>query len=113
MTKYHARKVTADGYTFDSQAECRAYQMFRLMEAAGEIAFLEVHPKLVLMPEVIYHGKKLRAVTYIADFKFLQNEQVVIVDVKGFRTAAFLLKWRIAKSVYPSIDFRIVEAKDV
>ncbi|RPJ00146.1 MAG: DUF1064 domain-containing protein [Deltaproteobacteria bacterium] len=42
--KYGNKKVRADGYVFDSLKERDRYFQLRLMEKAGEIKALEVHP---------------------------------------------------------------------
>ena len=43
--KYHNKKVTIDGITFDSKKEARRYQELKLLERAGEIQNLELQKK--------------------------------------------------------------------
>ena len=50
MSKYNAKRVKRDGYTFDSKAEAKRYWELKQLEKAQEIAFLEVHPKFILQP---------------------------------------------------------------
>lgn len=120
MSKYGAKKVRLDGYTFDSKAEARRYGDLRLLEKDGQISGLEVHPKFILQPSFSYMGKRIRQITYTADFKYIELPQrkgwgvrkIVVEDVKGGRatiTQAFSIKWKIAKYLNPSIEFRIEE----
>ena len=82
--KYGARKVTINGIKFDSQAESRRYLVLKDMQERGEIQDLSVHPKYELQaPFVTRWGKKIRAITYTADFLYAINSRVVVEDVKG------------------------------
>ena len=111
MSKYNASKVELDGHTFDSRAEAQRYSELKLMEQANEIGFLEIHPMFVLQPAFTYLGKRIRQVTYTADFKYTEDGTVVIEDVKGGRatmTQLFNVKWKMAKYQNPTIDFRII-----
>jgi len=116
--KYHARKVEIDGYQFDSQAEARRYQELLLLEKAGKIARLVVHPRFVLQDSFVRpDGQRVNPITYKADFQYLERENgkvvTVVEDVKGGRatqTAAFSIRWRLFMVRYPRIDFRVVEA---
>ena len=111
-SKYNARKVDADGYTFDSKAEYRRYRELRMLEQAGEIECLQVHPKFRLLDGQDWNGKHYRPINYFADFSYREYKsgKVVIEDVKGVQTAVFRLKLkllvdRLDEDVY---EFRIV-----
>jgi hypothetical protein len=111
--KYNASKVEADGYTFDSKAEYRRYCELRMLEMAGEIEDLKVHPKFRLLDGVDWNGKHYRAVNYFADFEYYEHEseKIVIEDVKGVQTTVFRLKLKLLvsqldESIY---EFRLVE----
>lgn len=116
MSKYGAKKVELDGYTFDSKAEARRYQDLRLMERNGDISGLDVHPKFILQPAFTYLGKRIRQITYTADFKYIENvtkinQQIVVEDVKGGKatmTQLFNVKWKMAQYQHMNMDFRIV-----
>lgn len=77
--KYGNRKVEADGYRFDSQAEMRRYHELCLMLAGGLISDLDVHPKF----PVVINGE--RAFTYTADFSYIDARygSMVVEDVKS------------------------------
>ncbi len=77
MNKYHARKASEDGYTFDSQAEWRRYRELKLMQAAGAIRDLDVHPSWPL----VVNGWRIGR--YTADFSYLIGTRgLVVEDVK-------------------------------
>ena len=112
MSKYNAKRVKRDGYTFDSKAEAKRYWELKQLEKEKEIAFLEVHPKFVLQPAFTYRGLRVRQITYSADFKYREGNKIVVEDVKGGRatmTQLFCVKWKMAKYQNPTMDFRIVQ----
>lgn len=84
--KYKSRKVTVDGITFDSQKEYRRFCELRLLERAGKITDLELQAKYELIPSQRIGGKVVeRACNYIADFRYKENGEVVVEDVKGYK----------------------------
>jgi len=111
MTKYHARKVTDDGYTFDSQAEHRRYLELKLLQMAGEINNLIVHPSYELYPSATApDGTRISKVTYIGDFEYIdQTGETIVEDVKGVETAVFRLKRNVFLRKYPHLRLRIVK----
>ena len=93
MSKYKARKVVIDGYTFDSMKEGRRYQELKMLLAAGEISNLRMQVKHPLIPhQKDENGKYVRPVYYISDFEYEENGRYVVEDVKGFRTREYKLK---------------------
>jgi hypothetical protein len=110
--KYGNKRVKADGYTFDSQAEYRRYCELKLLEQAGEIIDLEVHPKFSLTPRGLdlWSRKPIRPRKYEGDFQYQEDGHLVVEDVKGAATQLFKLKWDIVRLRYPHIEFRIVKA---
>lgn len=108
--KYHARKTTIDGITFDSRAEAARYTELKLLERAGEITSLVLQPEFELIPGYTKNGRKVRSVKYIADFMYTdRNGKTVIEDVKGVRTKEFLLKKKIFEWKYQNLT--ITEVK--
>jgi hypothetical protein len=92
--KHNARKVYADGYTFDSEAEYRHYCYLYHRQLAGEIGMLEVHPTYVLQPAHKHRGRKLAAVTFTPDFRYVEDGHTVVCDVKGQKTTDYNLRVR-------------------
>jgi len=112
MNKFNARKTPYDGYVFDSGKECQRYKDLRLLEKALDISDLTVHPKFMLQEGFMWHGKKIRPITYSADFMYQEAADIIVEDVKGGKatqTQLFKVKVKILKQKYPELDFRIVE----
>ena len=99
-SKYHAKKITWNGETFDSKKEFYRYQELLLLQRAGKISNLERQVKIPLMPsQKDENGKVIeRAVTYIADFVYFDTEQnkTIVEDAKGVRTPEYILKRKMA-----------------
>lgn len=102
--KYHSRKITRDGETFDSAKEYRRWCELKLLERAGEITDLRRQVKYVLIPaqyETVGYTPKgkltkkcvERDCSYIADFAYVDDCGVEYVeDTKGFKTKDYIIK---------------------
>ena len=93
--KYGNRRRKQDGFTFDSKKEADRYEQLRSLERAGKVKELIVHPRL----GVKVNGQLV--CTYVGDFRYVDCEtgQVVIEDVKGYRTDLYKLKKKLVKAV--------------
>lgn len=92
-SKYHSRKITRDGITYDSVKEYSRHQELLLLERAGAIQGLKRQVRFELIPSQRYDGKVVeRPVYYIADFVYEENGQRVVEDTKGYRTKDYILK---------------------
>ena len=104
MTKYHARRTEVDGITFDSLAEARRYGELKLLQAAGEIDTVIVHP---VWPIVVNGALVCR---YEADFQYHDYKLGcgVVEDVKSkpTMTPTYRLKKKLMKAVH---NIEIVE----
>ena len=89
-SKYHNKRVTVDGITFDSVKEASRYQELRMLESAGEITGLVRQQKIELIPKT----KLYRACYYVCDFIYFDKREnkTIYEDVKGVRTKEYLLK---------------------
>jgi hypothetical protein len=94
--KYGAVKTTVDGYRFDSKAEAARYGDLKLMQMAGEISGLEIHPRYKLVVNDVYIAE------YIADFRYQEEGRLVVEDVKSKPTMTrdYLLKKRLMKALH-------------
>ena len=105
-SKYGNRRVSLDGYTFDSKAEGDRYVVLRERLRLGEIMDLAVHPgyRLEVAGQLICH--------YIADFAYHDPETYAetVEDVKGVRTAAYMLKRKLMKAIH-GIDVQEIKAR--
>lgn len=91
-SKYSSAKTDIDGIRFDSKKEAEFYAELKLREKAGEISHLRLQPRYLLQEGFKYEGKQYRKIEYVADFEYIENGVTVVVDVKGFRTAVYMIK---------------------
>lgn len=93
MAKYGNRKVIRDGIEFDSVKECQRYCELKLMQRAGLITDLQMQVSFELIPSQRIAGKVVeRACSYVADFVYQQDGQMVVEDTKGFKTPEYIIK---------------------
>jgi len=106
-SKYNSRKVVVDGIIFDSRKEANKYCELLLLKKAGEIAEIELQPVFELQPAFVTpQGKKVRAITYRADFRVTYHDgRHVVIDTKGYRTKEYLLKKKMFLKNFPEIEF--------
>lgn len=93
--KYHNKKTTVDGVTYDSRREAERSIELRLMERAGEITDLRRQVRFEIIPTLYVDGKVAeRKTTYVADFVYTDKRtgETVVEDVKGIRTKEYTLK---------------------
>lgn len=102
MNKYHNKKITIDGITFDSKKEGKRYLELKLLLKAKEIKDLELQPRFELQPSFKKNNKTYRKIEYIADFKYFDNKlnKIVVEDTKGFKTGVYLLKKKMFEYQY-------------
>ena len=84
--KFNARKTYLNGHTFDSKPEARRYQDLQLLERAGRIHSLRLQVPFSLEVAGEQIGK------YVADFVYIEGNEEVIEDSKGYRTP--LYRWK-------------------
>ena len=97
MSKYGNTKIRVDGRLFDSKAEAARWQELQLLERAGEITELERQVEYELIPK----QKGERAVKYIADFRYVDNDgKTVVEDTKGVKTPAWIIKRKLMLRVH-------------
>lgn len=112
-SKYHSRKMTIDGITFDSYREGRRYSELKMLLKAGEITDLRRQVKYVLIPAQrepdttgprggVRKGMLLeRECAYIADFVYLTKEgEQIVEDTKGVRTPEYVIKRKLMLYVH-------------
>ena len=89
-SKYHNKKVTVDGITFDSIKEANRWQELKLMERAGEIVGLNRQVRIEIIPKT----KLYRACFYVCDYVYFDKREgkTVYEDSKGMKTKEYLLK---------------------
>ena len=110
--KYHNKKVEYDGIVFDSRKEAKRYSELSLLAKAGAITDLQLQVKFVLIPAQkepdtigkrggVHKGKTLeKECSYVADFVYFENGQMVVEDTKGFRTTDYIIKRKLMLFVH-------------
>lgn len=111
-SKYGNKKVVRNGITYDSKKEADRHAVLKLLERSGRIKDLQRQVKFVLIPAQyepdtvgkrggVKRGKLLeRECSYIADFVYTENGNLVVEDTKGFRTADYKIKRKLMLSVH-------------
>lgn len=101
---------------YDSKKEYQRCLELRLLEKAGRISNLRRQTSLLISEAFVDSGgKKHRAITYCADFIYVEDGREVVEDVKGYSrtkqqylcTEAFRLKWKMLQKLYPDKVFRL------
>lgn len=97
MSKYHSKKVTRNGITYDSIKEARRHNELLLLERAGAIRDLQRQVEYELIPTQrepdrkgvrggLIKGKVIEhKCSYVADFTYIENGKLVVEDVKGYK----------------------------
>jgi hypothetical protein len=98
--KYHNKKCIYKNIKFDSLKERNYYIILEQLEKTGQIKELKLQVKYELQPSFKLNGKTIRAINYIADFTYLKDNKLVVVDTKGFRTKDYLLKKKMFQYKY-------------
>lgn len=106
---------------FDSVAEYNRQQELLNLQRAGIISNLERQARLIIQEKFKYRGEKIRAIYYVADFRYVdKNGCTVVEDVKAYdkkrgkyrTTADFDLKWKLLKYRYPDVTFSLYGKQD-
>lgn len=103
---------TFNGIVFASKKEMQRYQQLLLLERAGIIWQLELQPVYefeLQITNVIQIGCISTTVKYIGDFRYKEEEKIVVEDVKGVETKEFKRKKRWMKKLYPDVELRIIK----
>lgn len=106
--KYKNKKVIIDGISFDSEKEGKRYLELKSMQQFGLIKDLELQKVYELQPSFRKNNKTYRKITYKADFSYfdIEREQIVVEDVKGFKTEVYKIKKKMFEYKYPELTLR-------
>lgn len=97
-SKYRNVKVIVDGITFDSKREANHYQILKARERCGEIYSLQLQVRYPLYAPQFGAPQPTRTdvlavvAEYVADFTYLENGRLHVVDAKGRRVSPYPLK---------------------
>ena len=96
--KYRNKKCEYNGIKFDSKKEMERYIYLKSQKEQGLIQDLVLQDKWLIIPQ---NGKE-RAAYYISDFSYrlTGHKEVIVEDVKGIRTPAYILKRKLMRHVH-------------
>lgn len=106
--KYRAVKAQCGaGHTHDSKREAIRCNELHILQAAGEITDLTIHPQYWF----VINGRQLkhpngRRVGYKSDFEYIENGLLVTEDVKGVVVRDWPLRRAVFKALFPNHDLR-------
>ena len=106
--KYGAQKTEVDGFIFDSKKESRDWESLCVMEAAGIISNLRRQVAFELQGKYITRdGRKIRPITYVADFVYERDGNTYVADSKSpaTRTAVYKIKKKLFEKIYSDYIF--------
>lgn len=108
-SKYHAKRIEVDGVVYDSKKEAKRAAVLEQQEKYGIITNLQRQVPFELQPGYTNNqGKKIRPITYIADFTYEKDGKKIIEDIKGSKltlTEAYKIKKKIFMYKYPEYIF--------
>ncbi|MGN0223653.1 MAG: DUF1064 domain-containing protein [Muribaculaceae bacterium] len=101
-SKYNAKPT--QGYA--SRKEYRRAAALKLLEKSGQITRLQEQVVFELIPAQYVGGKLIeRPVTYVADFVYHQDGNLVVEDCKGLRTPVYTIKRKLMLQRYGIIIY--------
>lgn len=108
--KYNAIKTESDGIEFDSKKEARKWQELKMLERSGLIKDLQRQVRFILQDEYVNNqGKKIRPISYIADFCYydVKRKKNIVMDTKSSatRTPVYLIKKKMFEYKYKEYIF--------
>jgi len=101
--KYGAKKIVINDHTFASKAEVRRYWELLLLEKAGEITGLELHPSYKISKGGAIDpvtGRKMPAAKYTADFRYYDKEEGLVVEEVKSKPTARETSYRLRRKLF-------------
>ena len=94
-SKYRNQRMYSVEYgMFDSKMEFKRFGDLLLLLKAGALTDLRRQVRYKLEHQGIFYG------VYIADFVYKQGEEIIVEDVKGFKTQTYKTKKKLMKSIH-------------
>ena len=110
--KYNNKKTIVDGIKFDSEMESHYYIYLKHLKEIGEVVDFILQPTFLLQEGFNLNGKRIRAITYKADFRVIYKDgHEEVIDVKGKLTEEFKIKRKILLYKYRDITFKCVQER--
>ena len=106
-SKYGNHKTVIGNITFDSKKESERYLELQMLVKARVIKDLKRQVRFEVVPKT----ETERAVYYVADFVYSENNKLICEDVKSDATKrdkAYIIKRKLFKYLYKDYEFREV-----
>lgn len=84
--KKASRVVNGKIIEFDSRKEAHRYDELYILIKAGKISKLTIQPYYILMDTQKHNGKTYPKVSYSPDFRYEQDGETIVEDVKSEAT---------------------------
>ena len=109
MNKLNNKKVKykyqGQDIVFDSKME---FEYFIEVILKNKLKF-EFQPKFILQEGfTTKDGKKIRPITYTADFLIYEGKNKVIIEIKGLATNEFKLKKKMFLYKFPDLEYKML-----
>ena len=92
--------------------ESHYYIYLKHLKEIGEVVDFEIQPTFLLQEGFNLNGKRIRAITYKADFKIIYKDgHEEVIDVKGKLTEEFKIKRKMLLYRYRDINFKCVQER--
>ena len=106
-SKHNNKKCEFNGMQFDSHRELSRYTQLLTDLRMGSIRDLHRQVTFVLAPAVHIESNKRKtpALRYVADFIYVEDGRLIVEDVKGMKTRAYLQKKHLMKTIH-GIDIK-------
>jgi len=112
MNKYRNKKIVIDGIKFDSMREAAVYQDFMRQKKQGQIKELDLQVPFTLQEKFKDEYGACRPIKYKADFVVTHSDGLIeVIDVKGYETDVFKLKWKMLRKVMKHMDYKLTIMK--
>ena len=109
---YKDDKTIVDGIKFDSEMESHYYIYLKQLKEIGEVVDFVLQPTYLLQEGFDLNGKRIRPITYKADFKVIYKDgHEEVIDVKGKLTEEFKIKRKMLLYRYRDINFKCVQER--
>lgn len=99
--KYRNKPTMLDGKRFDSKREAYRHAALEVLERVGRIEKLERQVSF----DLVVQGVKVGRIK--PDWTYIEDGHVVAEDSKGVQTDVHRLRWKLAKVLYPQIEWRL------
>ncbi len=110
--KYKNKKTIIDGFKFDSEMESHYYLYLKQLKEMGEVVDFVLQPTYLLQEGFDLNGKRIRPITYKADFRVIYKDgHEEVIDVKGKLTEEFKIKRKMLLYRYRDINFKCVQER--